>query len=296
MIRFKYVQLSYLTFFITAAGVSSISYGQTVTFKEVGEQVFSKYCTDCHGSPDPTANLDLRSYASIMSQGVVVPKDAEASLLYQKVVTGEMPEGGDPLTVDELILVRDWINSGALDAQPVGELSITSVTPSFGPTTGGTEIVIRGEFLSDVESVIIDGVLCTALTLVDATTLKCTTPAHTTGGSVSIAVVSGDKKSKLENAFQYRLPLGPSYQSIFSNILKPKCLGCHNNENPSHDLSVESYASLMSHRRAVIPGDSKKSRLYKKTKEGEMPRGGERLSSLELAAIKTWIEIGAAND
>jgi hypothetical protein len=46
---------------------------------------------------------------------VVVPGDADASLLVTLVANGQMPKAGAKLTPDQLQLIADWVNQGALD-------------------------------------------------------------------------------------------------------------------------------------------------------------------------------------
>src|SRR5579863_2462811 len=75
-------------------------------------------CAKCHGEKERKADLDLGSPAAILKGGesgpAVVPKEAEKSLLYEKVVAGEMPPGKkDRLTEAELAIIRRWIEAGA---------------------------------------------------------------------------------------------------------------------------------------------------------------------------------------
>ena len=88
--------------------------GLPLTYEAAIAPLFTTRCTMCHGDP-ASANLDLRTYASTMkgsvSGPVIIPGDANASLLIQKQ-SGASPHFGQ-LTSDELLLVTDWINSGA---------------------------------------------------------------------------------------------------------------------------------------------------------------------------------------
>ena len=44
---------------------------------------------------------------------VIVPGDPDESYLLESVVTGDMPEDGDPLSEDQIDLIRRWIIEGA---------------------------------------------------------------------------------------------------------------------------------------------------------------------------------------
>ena len=72
-------------------------------------------CTACHNSASPTANLDLSSFAGIMKGGkdgvIVVPGDSLSSLLIKIQSAKHFLN----LTPDELALVKQWIDAGALE-------------------------------------------------------------------------------------------------------------------------------------------------------------------------------------
>jgi hypothetical protein len=85
------------------------------------------YCWHCHGGGELAAGLDLRSQPLILAGGThgpaVIPGDPEKSLLYQKVVQGEMPPEKSiqehvvfsPIkpTPEHQQLLRRWIEEGA---------------------------------------------------------------------------------------------------------------------------------------------------------------------------------------
>ncbi len=72
-------------------------------------------CTSCHNSTAPTANLDLSTYAGVMKGGkdgvVVVPGNSANSLL----VKIQSAKHFLNLTPDQLALIVQWIEAGALE-------------------------------------------------------------------------------------------------------------------------------------------------------------------------------------
>ena len=72
-------------------------------------------CTACHNSSSPSANLDLSSYTGVMKGGkngaVVIPGDSENSLL----VKIQSDKHFRNLSADELALIKQWIDTGALE-------------------------------------------------------------------------------------------------------------------------------------------------------------------------------------
>ena len=80
--------------------------------------VLQAKCLACHGPQSRQGELDLGSLESLLEGGAsgpsVVPGSAEQSLLFQKVETGQMPLGQDPLSPRDLEIIRRWIDQGAL--------------------------------------------------------------------------------------------------------------------------------------------------------------------------------------
>ncbi len=108
----------------------------TVTFSGDVQPLLSAVCAGCH-SPGGAAMLagipmDLRSataYDDVVNQPsvqdptwtLVVPGDAESSLLFLKVsmddppIGDRMPRFAPPLSAAQIEAIRDWIDQGALD-------------------------------------------------------------------------------------------------------------------------------------------------------------------------------------
>ena len=92
--------------------------------------IFEANCLICHGEKAKQAGLDLRSRDGLLKGGIsgpaVVPGSASESLLMEKVFSGAMPMGGEKLSAQEIELVRQWIDAGALKegetAADVGKL------------------------------------------------------------------------------------------------------------------------------------------------------------------------------
>ena len=90
----------------------------------------------------------------------------------------------------------------------------------------------------------------------------------------------------------------PTFTTIYSTILVVHCAGsnCHKPGAPGGiGFSTQASAySAISHQ--VIPGDGADSDFYVTVNSGAMPKGGPKLSAANLAAIKAWIDAGAANN
>jgi mono/diheme cytochrome c family protein len=91
---------------------------QSPDFETDVSPIFKAKCLKCHGEKERKGELDLRTVASALKGGesgaVILPKDPEKSLLYEKVLEGEMPPGKkDRLSEAEVATIRRWIEAGA---------------------------------------------------------------------------------------------------------------------------------------------------------------------------------------
>ncbi len=87
--------------------------------------IFRESCTSCHGELDENgfpyteAGLSLMSYEDLMKGSefgsVVEPGNPDDSYLLEMVANGDMPDEGDPLSVEQIELIRSWIAAGAED-------------------------------------------------------------------------------------------------------------------------------------------------------------------------------------
>ncbi len=91
--------------------------------------------------------------------------------------------------------------------------TISSISPNAGPTSGGTAITLIGTNYAAGATVTLGGVVATNMTVVNATTITATTPAHA-AGAVAVSVTNSDGQSaSLAAGFTYRLP-APTIASV----------------------------------------------------------------------------------
>ena len=90
-----------------------------VSFADDVFPILQSRCLTCHGGERIEGDLVMVSYAELMlgseSGAVILPGDAEGSLLYQLASTGKMPKRGANLNTVQLETILEWINAGALD-------------------------------------------------------------------------------------------------------------------------------------------------------------------------------------
>ena len=98
-----------------------------ISFERDVRPIFKAACFHCHGEAGKKeGQLDVRLSRFLRTGGesgpAIVPGDAEASYLYQRVFSGEMPpEESHTLSDREIASIRRWINSGAETLRPEPE-------------------------------------------------------------------------------------------------------------------------------------------------------------------------------
>jgi len=93
----------------------SLSLGQ-VDYNSDIQPIFNSACTSCHGN---SAGLNLSSYDNVMmganNGDVVIPYDHASSELWIRINSGQMPPGNNDLTNEQVNLIAQWIDEGALE-------------------------------------------------------------------------------------------------------------------------------------------------------------------------------------
>lgn len=61
----------------------------------------------------------MRTYEALMegsfNGSVITPGNADDSFLVQQVLDGEMPKRGPKLTTEQIQIIIDWVNAGAIN-------------------------------------------------------------------------------------------------------------------------------------------------------------------------------------
>ena len=103
-----------------AAAVPSAAAGGTVvSFAKDVMPILNNSCTKCHGVEQVKAGLDMRTYDTLMAGSFkgadIIAGSAETSKLIELILSGKMPKRGEKLTPEQIQLITDWINAGALN-------------------------------------------------------------------------------------------------------------------------------------------------------------------------------------
>ncbi len=108
------------------AGMMAFSFNpfsSQVDFNTEIKPILNKHCVSCHGGVKKAGDVSfLFSHEAINTKGksgkvAILPGDAEHSEFYKRLVTKDteerMPKGKDPLSHEEITLLKKWIDQGA---------------------------------------------------------------------------------------------------------------------------------------------------------------------------------------
>jgi uncharacterized membrane protein len=111
-----------------------------IEFEDDVVPIFEDRCYDCHTGNQPRGGFLATTYEGILEGGIsgpgVVPGEPDESLVVQfirGVRQPRMPRIGDPLPVDELHIIRQWIAAGA----PGPASGAETEAPDTGGANGG---------------------------------------------------------------------------------------------------------------------------------------------------------------
>jgi len=90
---------------------------QWVSFTDQIAPIFHQRCVACHNARNAQGRYNMANFDAMHSVGesgeAIIPGDATNSRLLQFIEDGSMPFDADPLSNDEITLVRRWIELGA---------------------------------------------------------------------------------------------------------------------------------------------------------------------------------------
>jgi formylglycine-generating enzyme required for sulfatase activity len=94
------------------------------------------------------------------------------------------------------------------------------VSPTSGPTTGGTTITLTGTNLTGATGVTVGGAPCTSVQVVNSTTVTAVTPAGSVGAK-AVAVTTPSGTASLAGAFTYATVVVPAWATLIEAAPDP---------------------------------------------------------------------------
>jgi hypothetical protein len=108
-----------ITFAILRIGATKAAPATNISYSKDVQPILDSRCGKCHMGEYVSEGLHMDTYESLMEGSdnglVIIPGNAEDSLLVQKLVKGKMPKRGPKLTPVQIQIITDWIDAGALN-------------------------------------------------------------------------------------------------------------------------------------------------------------------------------------
>ena len=279
------------------------SSGLQASFQSVSG-ILANNCLGCHSANQASGGVVLDTYDDLISSGVVVPGNVDASSLYLAVASGRMPQVGS-LSSAEIDMIRRWIAEGAPSEDGEVANQIPIVDAGFDRNLQlpvGVVTLIGGA--SDTDGTITQVYWSQAtgpgtLTLQDADS-NMVRVSGIQSGTYSLRFQVSDNENALAEdiVFLYvtdpDVSGAPTFTQVFSTVIQPKCLSCHSGNNPSGQYDMSTYEGLMTNVAAL---NASASPMYQEVVSGQMPRApNPDLPQNEVDLIRDWINAGALNN
>ncbi|CAN5682323.1 hypothetical protein BH11VER1_BH11VER1_16680 [soil metagenome] len=166
--------------------------------------IFQEHCVDCHAADDPDGEFNLETYEALGKGGkagkAIVAGNAEDSLLI-KFLEGRsgkegknqfMPPGKkEHLNADQIAIIKDWINAGALPpAAPTKLIDVLAKLPKIAPKAG-LKAAIQALGYSQKTKQLATGSFG-SVQILESTTLQTVRKLEGVSGKVNAVVFSPD--------------------------------------------------------------------------------------------------------
>lgn len=137
--------------------------------------------------------------------GTVMTFTPNAGLAHDQTYQASVGTGAEDLAGNPLQSAANWSFTTAEEPSAPAP-DVTGISPASGSTAGGTAVTISGSNFASGATVTVGGTAATGVTVVNASTITATTPAHT-AGAVNVVVTNADGQSDaLSNGFTYTAP------------------------------------------------------------------------------------------
>ena len=98
--------------------LSTFADAASVDFEKEVAPILKSHCLRCHLPGEENGDVSLATIQDLRSNDYIIPGDADNSYLLDLispsgVKPAEMPKDGEPLTPEQIALVRRWVNEGA---------------------------------------------------------------------------------------------------------------------------------------------------------------------------------------
>lgn len=220
------------------------------------QNLFQPSCSRCHNAANRAGGFQFESANDLLNPaqaGAIVPGNAQGSLIYSVIANGTMPPRGAKPDAAAMKVLSCWIDQGA---SPTGASCTTAaVVPGPAPSPSPSP-----------------------------------SPAPTPSPSPTPTASPTPSPTPTPTSTPTPPEPVPTFAEVFTSILEPNCVGCHNSGYPAAGVNLESKATILATEDLVRCGRAENSNLYKVVEKNEMPLGGPPLKADEKKSLRLWID------
>jgi hypothetical protein len=127
-----------------------------------------------------------------------------------------------PTRREWLVVASEWyawsyVYARRITSAALAGMSVIGVSPSSGALEGGTSVIISGTMFQAGATVTFGGLAATGVTVLNASQIRATTPAHA-GGAVTVTVTMPDATSvSVPSGYTYKIP-APAAPTLIAPI------------------------------------------------------------------------------
>lgn len=226
------------------------------------QNLFQPSCSRCHNAGNRAGGFQFETANDLLNPtqaGAILPGNAQGSLIYSVIANGTMPPRGAKPDATAVEALSCWIDQGASPTSAA--CTKAAIVPGPGPSASPTP-----------------------------TPSPSPTPTVTPSPAPSATPTPTPTPTVTPTPAPLPPDPVPTFAEVFSSVLEPNCVGCHNSGYPAAGVNLESRASILSNKDLVRCGRAENSLLYKVVADNEMPLGGPALKAEEKKSLRFWID------
>lgn len=303
-----------------------------ISFDKSVWPILNTNCVSCHNASNPSAGVDLSSYAKIQT---FVKNGKLYGSITHALAYKPMPSATSKLSSCDITIVRNWIRGSApsgnilVDLNPANPVNPVVDVPVIKPPIAVNcspdtvyfqqkilPLLVSNCAMSGCHDAISkkDGVILTDYANI-MREVKITNPAGSdlykslieTGedrmppaGPLSTENISnvltwikqGAKNNSCDASASNCVTTNVSFKNVIQPLLATNCTGCHSGTRPSGNIDLTTHANVLKY--------ANNGQLYgsivHQTGYKPMPSASVKLSTCEIDQVKSWITAGALNN
>jgi hypothetical protein len=210
---YRYIEGAYAGGLVNGVGGGFFAPGSTITREQAIAIIVRKVAADQDFDLATLTGTQISTALAVFGDGASVSaglRDEMAYAVMNGITEGTFTGNLAPqASVNRLVAATLLIRAGSIE--PPAAPAVTALTPTGGPTTGGTSVTITGSNFTGATAVGFGGLAASSFTVVSDTQINVVSPAHTVGVvDVGVTTPNGTSANTAADDFAYSSKLTPA--------------------------------------------------------------------------------------